>query len=394
VAGILILGGGFAGVYTARMLEKLGARDVTLVNRENYFIFEPMLPEVAAAELDPRDILTPIRAMCPRTRFVQGEVQAIDLDARRVSVDGRELAYDQLVLALGSTTIVDLPGVREHAIALKTIGDALYLRNHVIRTLERCDTERRPITVVVAGGGFSGVEVAAELNDFIREARRFYPCVEPRFVLVHAGDRLLPELPEKLGAYAERHLRRRGVDVRLKTPLTGAEAGAVLLGGERVACDCFVSTIGNAPVPIVRDLPVPKDERGRIKVEPHLEVVGRKGVWAVGDCASILNPETGRPYPPSAQFAVREAAALARNLVREPRPFAYKGLGMFVSLGRRTAVGDMFGLRVTGFLAWWLWRSIYLMKLPGLDRKLRVAANWTVHLFFPPDIVEVSYTRS
>jgi len=376
------------------MLEKLGARNVTLVNRENYFIFEPMLPEVAAAELDPRDILTPIRAMCPKTRFVQGTIEAIDLASRRVTVDGRALEYEQLVLALGSTTNVDLPGVREHAIALKTIGDALYLRNHVIRTLERCETDRRPITIVVAGGGFSGVEVAAELNDFVREARRFYPCVEPRLVLAHAGDRLLPELPEKLGRYAERHLAKRGVEIRLNTKLTGAEPGAALLGGERLACDAFISTVGNAPQPIVRELALPKDERGRIRVEPHLEVVGHKGVWAVGDCASILNPATGRPYPPSAQFAVREGAALARNLVGPPKPFSFKGLGMFVSLGRRTAVGDMMGIRVTGFPAWWLWRTIYLMKLPGLDRKIRVAGNWTVHLFFPPDIVEVRYTRS
>lgn len=416
---IVILGGGFGGVYTAMELEKLLGRDreveIALISKENYLVFQPMLPEVISGSIGLLDTITPIRRLCPRTNLYTRTVETIDLTRRRVIVAAdldarqRQLEYDHLVIALGNvTSFAGQPGLAEHALPFKYLGDALVLRNHVIHVLEEADIEPDPelrralLTFVVAGGGFSGVEAVAELNDFVRAGARSFRNLRPeeiRVVLLHAGPVILPELPQGLGRFAQTLLMKRGVEIRFETRLAGATAEAALLeGGDRIPTRTLVSTVPSGPNPLVAALPVPKD-RGRIVVDWSLEVEGHPGVWAVGDCARILDARTGLPAPPTAQHAIREARCLARNLVAtlrggERRAFSFKALGKMGALGHHSAVAEVFGVKLSGFLAWWLWRSIYLMKLPGLDRKLRVAVDWTLDLILPPDIVQLKTERS
>jgi NADH dehydrogenase len=416
---ILIVGGGFAGVYTAMHLERLLGRDpgveIGLVSRENYLVFQPMLPEVISGSIGITDTLAPIRRLCPGTNLYTREVESIDLARRRVNAaagfGSRQCAleWDHLVVAVGNvTSFAGQPGLVEHALPFKYLGDALVLRNHVIHVLEEADIERDPevrralLTFVVAGGGFSGVEAIAEMNDFVRRSARAFRNIDPteiRTVLLHAGRVILPELPESLGRFAQKVLLKRGVTIRFETRLAGATADyAILSTGERIPTRTLVSTVPSAPNPLVAALAVPKN-KGRIVVDEHLRVPGHAGVWAAGDCASITDPATGQPHPPTAQHAIREARCLAENLAATLRggplrPFAFKALGKLGALGHRSAVAEMFGLRIAGFLAWWLWRTVYLMKLPGLDRKLRVAVDWTLDLFLPPDIVQLKTQRA
>ncbi len=414
---VLILGGGFGGVYTALTLEKLLKREIRdgrvelgLVSRDNYIVFQPMLPEVISGSIGLLDTLTPIRRLCPNTNLYTRGVDKIDLDRKRVSAaagfGSRQCAleYDHLVVALGNvTSFAGQPGLAEHALPFKYLGDALALRNRVIHTLEEADIERDPearralLTFVVAGGGFSGVEAVAELNDFVRTAAKAFRNVEPeqiRVVLLHAQGLILPELPKSLAEFAQRLLMKRGVELRLNTRLHGGTADAALLaGGERIATRTLVSTVPSAPNPLVAALPV-KKEKGRIVVGPYLELPDRPGVWAVGDCAWITDAKTGEPCPPTAQHATREARCAARNIAAairggEKRAFSFTALGKMGSLGHRSAVAEIFGIKLSGFLAWWLWRTIYLLKLPGLDRKLRVATDWTLDLILPPDITQL-----
>jgi NADH dehydrogenase len=416
---IVILGGGFGGVYTAMELERRLGRDPTveiaLVSKENYLVFQPMLPEVISGSIGLLDTITPIRRLCPRTNLYTRTVETIDLKRRHVIVAAdfdarqRHLEYDHLVVALGNvTSFAGQPGLAEHALPFKYLGDALVLRNHIIHVLEEADIEpdrdirRTLLTFVVAGGGFSGVEAVAELNDFVRAGAKSFRNLRPeeiRVVLLHAGGVILPELPEGLGRFAQNLLMRRGVEIRFDTRLAGATADAALLeGGERIATRTLVSTVPSGPNPLVAGLPVPK-ERGRIVVDRHLAVEGHPGVWAVGDCAHVLDARSGQPAPPTAQHATREARCLAHNLVATLRggalrPFAFTALGKMGALGHHSAVAEVFGVKLSGFLAWWLWRTIYLMKLPGLDRKLRVAVDWTLDLILPPDIVQLKTERS
>lgn len=416
---ILILGGGFGGLYTALQLEKRMPRDgsveVTLVNQDNFFLFTPMLHEVAASDLDITHIVSPIRSLLKRTRFFCGEVTAIDMERRNATVwhgaTGHEhtLAYDHLVLALGSiTNFYGLPGLEQHALTMKSLGDAIQVRNRLIAHLEEADGEcaagvRSPLlTFVVAGGGFAGVETMAGVNDFVREALAFYPELEPsllRMVLVHAGDELLPELGPALGAYARRKLGERGVEIRTGVHVAEVTPDEVRLSdGATIPSRFVVWTAGTSPHPLLGRLPVPL-ERGRVVVDQQMRVPEREGVWAIGDCAVIPNPETGRPHPPTAQHAIREGRVLAGNILaaiegRNGQAFTFATIGQLAAIGKRTGVARIFGVNFSGFVAWWLWRTIYLMKLPRFDRKVRVAIDWALDLVFSKDIVQFLTERA
>jgi NADH dehydrogenase len=388
--------------------------EVTLVSRENFFLFTPMLHEVAASDLDVTHIVSPIRTLLHRTSVFIGEVCAIDL-ARRVvtathggDAHPHELPYDHLVIALGSVTnFYGLPGLAEHALTMKSLGDAIHLRNQVIATLEEADGECRAdtsglLTFVVAGGGFAGVETLAGLNDFVRECLRFYPRIRPdlvRMVLVHAGATILPELGDKLGVYTERKLRKRGIEILTNAKVAAIdEAGITLADGRRIDSSLVVWTAGTSPHPLLHELPCPID-RGRIMAEETLAVPGWPGVWALGDCAVVPNRRTGKPHPPTAQHALRQARTAADNIVaatnnRPLRPFEFQTIGQLAAIGRRTGVARIFGVNFSGFLAWWLWRTIYLSKLPRFEKKVRVAIDWTLDLVFPRDFVQFLTVRA
>lgn len=417
---ILILGGGFAGVYAALHLERgLGpgaSAEITLVSDENFLLFTPMLPEVASSSIEARHIVSPIRAFFRRVQYLNGEVHTVDLKRRRVTVSHcpacrvQELPFDYLILALGAkTNYYDLPGVAEHSLPMKVLADAMSLRNHVIDLLEHVDMEPDPamrramLTFVVAGAGFAGAETIAELRDFFVTACRFYSRIraeEFRVLLVHRGPRILPEISEDLAAYAHKKLERRGVEIRLGTGVASAGPDWVeLTSGERVPTRTLVWTAGISPNPLLAQLPVQLSARGKLVVDRRLEVPEHPGVWAIGDCAEI--PELdGRAAPPTAQHAVREGKVAASNVLAEltgraKKEFAYKPLGVLASLGRRSAVAEICEFKFSGFFAWWLWRTIYLFKLPGLERKTRVALDWTLDLFFPRDIVLLKlFTKS
>ena len=399
-------------MYAALRLEKAFAREesveVTLINRDNYLLFSPMLPEVASSSIEAKHIITPIRAFFRKVRFRDSKVEAIDFEKRVVHAShcpecmDYSLEFDHLVLALGSvTSFHGLPGVAENALPLKTLGDAMAIRNHVIDLLEHADIimdaemRKQLLTVVVAGAGFAGVEAAAELHDFLLRAKRFYPNIraeEVRMVLVTAAYRILPLIAEDLAAYAHRVLLRRGVEVRLETAVSRASSDGVdLQDGSRIPTRTLVWTAGISSDPLLPGLPCRK-ERGRIVVNECLEVPEYPGIWAIGDCAYVVDPKTGCPYPPTAQHAVRQGRRVAENIIasirgRPKKPFAFSSFGQLVPLGRRSAIAEILGFKCRGFFAWWLWRTIYLSKLPGLERKIRVAIDWTLDLFLPRDIV-------
>ena len=365
---ILVLGGGFGGVYTALQLERdLGRRadvEITLVSRENFFLFTPMLHEVAASDLDITHIVSPLRTLLKRTTIFIGDIASIDLERRRVSVTHgfapheHNLEYDHLVVALGSmTNFYGLPGLEQRALTMKTLGDAIHLRNRVIATLEEADTECAAgddglLTFVVAGGGFAGVETIAALNDFVREALKFYSRITPdrvRMILVHAGPVILPELGSSLGAYAQRKLSSRGIEVITHARVSAVTEQGVRLGDNRRIPSRFVVwTAGTSPHPLLHELPCLLD-RGRILVDETLAVPGYAGVWALGDCAMIPDARTGGSYPPTAQHALREARTVASNIVatlsRQPtRRFTFRTIGQLAAIGRRTGVARVFGV--------------------------------------------------
>jgi NADH dehydrogenase len=415
---IVVLGGGFGGVFTARHLERLTARnrdvEITLVSRENFFLFTPMLHEVAASDVDITHIVSPLRELVGRARVFIGDVEGIDLQRRVVRVahgidrHSHALPYDHLVIGLGSVTnFYRLPRLEEHALTMKTLGDAIHLRNRVIATLEEADTECRTdtaslLTFVVAGGGFAGVETLAGLNDFVREGLRFYPRIRPdrvRMMLVHAGPVILPELGEELGRYAARKLEGRGVEILTGARVSGVdETGVTLADGRRIPSRLVVWTAGTSPHPLIHDLPCLLD-RGRLVVDETLAVPGWDGVWAVGDCAVVPNPRTGQPHPPTAQHALRQAKTAAGNIAatlrgRPHKPFDFQTVGQLAAIGRRTGVARIFGVNFSGFVAWWLWRTIYLSKLPRLEKKIRVGLDWTLDLIFAKDFVQFETLRA
>jgi NADH dehydrogenase len=412
---VLIIGGGFGGIYAAVELDRLLKRDptveVTVVNRDNFFLFTPMLHEVAASDLDITHIVNPVRKLVRKVRFFDGDVVGVDMQAREVVVahgaDGHthRLGYDHLVVALGSiTNFFGLPGLEERALTMKSLGDAIALRNRLIALLEEADTEccadirERLLTFVVAGGGFAGVETIAGINDFVRDALAYYPNLREdmiRMVLVHPGRVILPELSDSLGRYAERKLAERGVEIRAATKVAAVTDDTVTLtDGTVLDASTLIWTAGTTPNPLLGTLPCGK-ERGRICVDANLAVPGWPGVWALGDCALVPDGTSGAFHPPTAQHAIRQGKCLARNVVaeirgRKQRPFAFRTIGQLASLGRRTGVAQIFGVNFSGFLAWWLWRTVYLAKLPRFEKKVRVALDWTLDVLFSKDLVKLT----
>jgi NADH:quinone reductase (non-electrogenic) len=416
---IVILGGGFGGMYAALEFERAMARgadlDVTLVNRDNFFLFTPMLHEVAASDLDITNIVSPVRKLLRRVTFFHGDIESIDLVNRRIGVShGHEhhchsLPYDHVILALGSVTnFFNLPGLADRALTMKSLGDAIFLRNRLISNLEEADFECCPmvraplLNFVVAGGGFAGVETIAGLNDFLRDAVRFYPHLREdmlRVILVHPGKLILPELGEKLGAYAQRKLAERGVEIRTNCRVASVTDREVSLSdGTTITSDTLVWTAGTSPNPLLETVPCDK-ERGRLPVNEYLEVPGWPGVWALGDCALVPDPRTGKAHPPTAQHALREGRVAARNILAtirgdRKRPFVFSTLGQLAAIGKRTGVANVFGVNFSGFFAWWLWRTVYLLKLPRFEKKLRVALDWTLDLLFSKDLVQFMTVRT
>jgi NADH dehydrogenase len=409
---VVILGGGFAGVTTAENLEKQFRDDptvsFTLISETNSWLFTPMLVEVATSGLEPTHITTPLRTSLKRTRVLRSRVTGIDLECRRVQLneEGPQtgLHYDHLVLALGSVSnFLGNTAVAENALEFKTISDAMRIRNHVIDVFERADAEPDPeccqalLTFVVAGGGFSGAELAGGLNDFARGIIADYPNLSAddlRIILVHSRERILPELSESLANYAMQRMRERGVTFKLNTRVTDARPGSITLSSaEEIPTETFVWTAGARPSPILEELPVNHDNRGAVLVNRTLAIPGYGNVWALGDCASVPDTKPGKICPPTAQAAIKEAAVLAHNirasLLGCPlKPFRFKSLGSLCIVGYHTACAEIKGLKFSGLFAWLLWRGVYLSKLPGLERKVRVLTDWTLELFFPRDIVQ------
>lgn len=407
---IVVLGGGFGGVATARHLERHLAADaeITLISRENFFVMTPLLFEACTGRLELRHCAQPIRAALNRSRFIEATIQHVDVEGRTVhavDAEGRtvDLPYDHLVVALGASTNDRLIPGSEHAFTFKTMADALVLRNQVIEQLELADASgepsarRGPLTVVVIGGGLVGVELLGELSAFADDVLRFYPRIrrdELHFRLFEAGPSILPEIDERLRGVAGQVLRGRGCDIRTSTPVRSIEPGRVHIDGETVDAGTIVLAAGIVPSLIASTIGVERDPRGRILVDATMRSLSHSNVWALGDCASIPGPD-GRPYPPLAQHAIREARQLARNIAAvlrggTPSPFRFRSLGSMASLGHTRAVARVMGIPLTGFPAWWVRRTYYLFQMPRWERRLRIVLDWTVSLFFRPDTTKVA----
>jgi NADH dehydrogenase len=411
---VVIAGGGFGGAYAARRLEKLLPRQsarLILVNDVNFMLYAPFLPEAAAGTLEPRHVVTPLRDVLRRTNLRLGAVTAHDPATRTVELTTHEgpteeLPYDQLLISVGAVSrLLPVPGLAEHAVGFKSLADAIWLRNRVIDSLESANATDDParqdelLTFVFVGGGYSGLEAMAELQDFAVDAMSRYPKARlhgMRWILIDAADRVLPEIDAGLADYALRELRARGIDVRLGTRVEAVKADSVSFStGEVIPTRTLVWTAGVVPQPSLRNLAVPLDDSGRVVVDDHLRVAGREGVWAIGDCAAVPNPkDPTRSCPPTAQHAVRQGPAAARNIaaalgVGTARPYRYKDFAAFVNLGHYKAVGRIGPARFRGFPAWWLARTYHMSRIPGTARKVRAVVDWTVGLPFARDISEV-----
>jgi NADH dehydrogenase len=412
---IIIVGGGFAGTTLAQKLDGALASgyELVLISEESYTTFHPMLPEAVGASIFPEQVVAPIRQMLSRGRFIMGRVSAIDPAAKTVTCSTLagelRLSYEHLVLAFGNRARLDLiPGLAEHALPLKTIGDAMHIRNVVLRRMAQIELEsdrelrRRLGHFVVIGGGFSGVEVAGELIDCLKSIRQYYPRVaasELRVTVLQDQPRLLLELSEQLGAAAKRLLAARGVDVRIGAKAVSVNSGAVTLAdGAVLQTATVICTIGTRPNALVESLGVPI-EHGRVVVNGDLSVKDTPGLWAIGDCAQVPNAHDGKLAPPTAQFAVREARCVAANLVATlsglpTQAFDYRVRGSMAAIGHLKGVADVFGIPLSGLPAWLLWRAYYLSQMPTLGRKLRIFVEWTWGMFFPTDITHLRFTRS
>ena len=415
---IVIAGGGFAGLAAAQYLDRMVARhseiEVTLIARENFILFTPMLHEVAAGDLYPSDVANPLRRILRHVKVIQADVEEVDLSAKKLRCSHgleraeREFHFDHLLLALGSeTNFFDLPGVREWSTTMKNLNDAALLRNRMVALLEEASLtsdasmRRELLTFVCAGGGFAGVETTGAVNDFVRETARYYPELSEddiRVVVVHLGDVLLPELGEELGRYTQRKLTARKVEVITRTAVASYDGATVRLNdGSAIPARTLIWTAGVTPSAVISALPVAK-ERGRIRVEETLAVAGVDGLWAAGDCAAVPDGTTGKFHPPTAQHGQRQGRLAAKNIEAamfgQPlAPFRFRILGQLASIGHHSGVAMMFGVKFSGFIAWWLWRTVYLLKLPRLAKKLRVMLGWTLDLFFGTEIEQLITAR-
>jgi NADH:ubiquinone reductase (H+-translocating) len=411
---IVILGGGFGGVYTARNLERRFKYhenvEITLVSRDNYFLMTPLLFEAGSGVLDPRHAVSPIRKMLRRTQFDEAEVERVDFDRRVVIIrheehtEEIELPYDQLVLALGGVTNTGIIPGSQHAATFKTLADAIRLRNQIIDTFEEADLphdfleRRKLLTFVVVGAGLVGVELMGEFTGFVHSIARSYRNARqqlPQFHLIEAGPRILPEMDESLAAFAQDVLTSRGVKVHVSSPAKEIGRDRVtLVDGTVIEGDTIVLAAGVAPNPLLAAFPVAKDRKGRIAVDATMRSTSHPEAWAIGDCASIPDPK-GKPYPQLAQHALREAKVLAHNMAvahrrqGELKNFVYENMGTLAALGHFNGVGRVLKFKIKGFIAWWVWRSYYLSQMPRLERKLRIVLDWTVALFFSYDIVKL-----
>jgi NADH dehydrogenase len=399
--GVLILGGGFAGAYVARLL---GTRGATIVSLENFMLYTPLLPEAASGTLEPRHAVVPLRVMCPDAELVLGRATGVDLEARTAQIETdvgpQTVRWRELVLALGAVPrVAPVPGLTEHGLSFKSLADAIHLRNHVLRELEAADAalddaERaRRLTFVFVGAGYAGVEALAELSDLVEDAVRYYPRLKGvvrRWVLVDAAPKILPEIPSRLGEYAARELEERGVEIHVSTTLDSVSAEEVVLaGGRRIPTSTLVWTAGVTANPLLAQLGLPLDERRRVEVDELMRVRGQEHVWSLGDCARVPNTRSDQPDPPTCQHALRQARRLAKNLQGDLQPYGYRMLGQVATLGRYKGIADVLGLRLRGFPGWFVTRSYHLYQLPLLSRKLRVVVDWTTSLLFRRDIAEL-----
>ena len=403
--GTLVLGGGFGGAYVARLLGKRGA---TVVSLDSAMLYTPLLPEVAAGAIEPRHVVVPLRMMCPHAEILRGRAVALDEERKAVSVETDvgpvEMHYERLVVALGSVArTLPIPGLADYGIEFKSLPDAIYLRNHVLRNLERAEADpenaERYLTFVFVGAGFAGVEALAELIDLVSDAHRHYPTIRDtphRWVLVDAGTKVLAEVPNRLGEYAAKQLRKRSVDIRLGTTLERVEPDAVLLSdGTRLETDTLVWTAGVTPNPVLGDFGLPLDDRGRVLVDTHLRVEGRKDIWAIGDCARVPNLATpGVSDPPTCQHALRQARRLAKTLRgKSLRPYRYKSLGQGATLGKDKGIANAFGMRLRGSLGGAITRAYHLHQIPLFSRRIRVLTDGTLSAFFRRDMTEMGLSE-
>ena len=412
---VVIVGGGFGGVYTALHLEKVAdpSVEITLISRDNYFLMTPLLFEAGSGILEPRHAVNPIRPLLKRTRFVEGEVKSIDIEGKSVLVqvanapEAQSHGFDHLVLALGGVTNVSIVPGSEHALTFKTLGDAIFLRNQVIRLFEWADVEPDPqrkkaqLTYIVVGAGLVGLELMGELNTFARNVADLYKNVDPsmlHFELIEAGPQIAPEFDEKLANYSAEVLKKRGVTIRTNTPVKSIHPDHIELpDGTTIEAQTIVVATGVSPSPLLKSLNIAKDKKGRALTEPTMRVRGTTNIWALGDCAQIPGPD-GKPYPPLAQHALREAKQLAANIdatIRgaQPQPFVYSNKGTLAALGHFKGAGKVYGIPIYGFIAWWVWRTYYLTRMPRWSRRLRIVIDWTVALFFKNDVVQLDTVR-
>lgn len=424
---ILILGSGFAGIEILKRVQKKFRNEnniqITLVSKDNFLLFTPMLPEVASGMIETRHIVTPVREFCKKATFYEASVQSIDFDKKQVVIthsigrysnpttsDQHILKYDYLVIALGSeNNFFKMVDIEKHSFTMKNIGDAITLRNHIINMLEQANLEEHNkelrkslLTFVVVGGGFNGVETVGSINDFVRESiKNSYKNIymtEVKIILVHTSDKLLEQIDEDLGKFALEKLKTTGVEFIMNTHVVGATQNTVKLDDDNntiIPCYTLIWAAGVTPSKLIAELACGHDKKHRIIANNYLEVPDRDGVYALGDCASITDPNTGKPYPPTAQHAIRQGKVAAKNIIcsikgqTRKTKFDYKTKGMMAELGKRTGVATIFGIKSHGFISWWLWRTYYLGNLPTVKKKLKVMGDWTSDLIFKPDVAMI-----